>query len=70
MKLAFVTKREKRNRATSKKFDDDVMQASCESNSGVLSYTPQLKTIPYKAGPDMGQGVFFGKKLPNLAHLF
>ena len=30
MKLGPVTKRDKRNKATSKKIDDDVMSASCD----------------------------------------
>ena len=43
MKLGLVTKLEKRNTATSKRFENDVMPASCESNSDLLSYTPTSK---------------------------
>ena len=43
MKLGIVTKIEKRYTVASKKFDDDDMPASCESNSDLLSYTPTSK---------------------------
>ena len=43
MKLGLVTKLEKRNTAISKRFENDVMPASCESNSDLLSYTPTSK---------------------------
>ena len=43
MKLGLVTKLEKINTATSKRFENDVMPASCESNSDLLSYTPTSK---------------------------
>ena len=53
MKLGPVTKLDKRNKTTSKEFDDDVMSENCDAIVIFLVYG-QLRAIPK---PDFGRRV-------------
>ena len=52
MKLGLVNKFDKRNKTTSKKFDDDAISSWRQNQP--LKHKPHLKMNPYKSQPRLG----------------